>query len=117
MCAHVEQYVIGNNLHTLGMSIFIYLYCIEIKMYKLILALTIITLTITTTIEMAQLSSVFAAAPPQGGNPHGDFDITSSTGDPHSSVASQGNPHLCETIEPGPIGEGGGGGKVVPKQC
>ena len=78
-------------------------------MYKIILALMVMT-----AIGMAQLSLVFAAAPPQGGNPHGDFDIA-STGDPHSKIAPQGNPHLCETTEPGPVG--GGGGKVVPERC
>jgi len=86
-------------------------------MYKLILALTIVTSIITTTVGLTQLSAVFAAAPPQGGNPHGDFGITSSTENPHSTVAPKGNPHLCETIEPGPIGGGSGGGKVVIKQC
>jgi len=44
-------------------------------MNKLILTLTIMTLTIMTTVGLAQLSLVFAAVPPQGGNPHGDFDI------------------------------------------
>jgi hypothetical protein len=51
-------------------------------MYKLILALTIMTLTIMTTVGLVDLSSVFAV-PPQGGNPHGEFGVTSSTGIPH----------------------------------
>ena len=71
---------------------------------------------ITTTVGLTRLSLVFAAAP-QGGNPHGDFGITSSTGNPHSAVTPKGNPHLCETIEPGPIGGGQGSGKIVIKQC
>lgn len=87
-------------------------------MYKRILALTIMTLIITTTVGLAQLSLVFAAAPSQGGNPHGDFGITSSKGDPHSSVAPQGNPHLCQTIDTGGSqSSGGGAGKVVTEQC
>jgi hypothetical protein len=88
-------------------------------MYKLILALTIMTLTIMTTVGLVQLSAVFASAPPQGGNPHGDFGITSPKGDPHSSLASKGNPHLCETQPEGggSEGEGAGAGKTVIEQC
>ena len=76
------------------------------------------TLIVMTTVWLAQLSVVFAAPPLQGGNPHGDFGITSSKGDPHSSVAPQGNPHLCETIDTGRSqSSGGGGGKVVTERC
>ena len=71
-----------------------------------------------TTIGAVQLPLAFAAAPPQGGNPHGftfsGQQLTSSTGNPHSSVAPKGNPHLCITI----IGGGGpGGGKQKVIQC
>ena len=63
-------------------------------MYKVILALAILT-----TIGAVQLPLAFAAAPPQGGDPH-DFtfrgdQLTPSTGDPHSAFAPTGNPHLC----------------------
>jgi len=57
------------------------------------------------------------APPLQGGNPHGDFVNTSSKGDPHLSVAPQGNPHLCETIDTGGSQSLGGGGKVVTERC
>jgi hypothetical protein len=82
-------------------------------MYKLILALAIMT-----TIGAVQLPLALAAAPPQGGNPHGftfsGQQLTSSTGNPHSSVAPKGNPHLCVTI----IGGGGPGeGKQKVIQC
>jgi hypothetical protein len=88
-------------------------------MYTLILALTIMTLTIMTTLGLVQLSSVFAA-PSQGGNPHGDFGVTPSTGNPHlPQVTPKGNPHLCETIQSGEGSgsTGAGAGKVVIKQC
>jgi len=62
-------------------------------MYKLILALAIMT-----TIGAVQLPFAFAAAPPQGGDPHGQFGITPSSGDPHSALAPTGDPHLCATI-------------------
>ena len=59
-------------------------------MNKLILTLTIMTLTITTDSRTGcRLSAVFAPAPPQGGNPHGDFHITSPKGDPHSLLTQK----------------------------
>jgi len=42
-------------------------------MYKLILALAIMT-----TIGAVHLPLVFASAPPQGGDPHGEFGVTPS---------------------------------------
>jgi hypothetical protein len=82
-------------------------------MYKLILALAIMT-----TIGAVQIPLAFAAAPPQGGNPHGftfsGQQLTSSTGNPHSSVAPKGNPHLCIIIVGG---EGPGAGKAKVTQC
>ncbi|MGN6622598.1 MAG: hypothetical protein ACTHJ7_03515 [Candidatus Nitrosocosmicus sp.] len=75
------------------------------------------TLTFISTVGLVQISSVFAA-PLKGGNPHGDFGITSSTGDPHSLKAPKGNPHICETIESGGSeSSGAGAGKVVFEQC
>ena len=82
-------------------------------MYKVILALVILT-----TIGAVQLPLAFAKAPPQGGDPHGEFGVTPSSGDPHSSVAPKGDPHLCESTPSG--GTTGGGlseGKVVITQC
>ncbi len=76
------------------------------------------TLTILTTVGLAQLSTVFAAPPPQGGNPHDVKFGIDSTRDPHSLKSPKGNPHLCETIESGGSeSSGGGAGKVVIKQC
>jgi hypothetical protein len=80
--------------------------------------MTIMTLIVMTTIGLVQVSSVFAA-PLKGGNPHGDFGITSSTGNPHSTPLTQkGNPHICETIQSGGSeSSGAGAGKVVFEQC
>ncbi len=92
-------------------------------MYKLILALTIMTLTIMTltimtTTGLVQLSSVLATTPQKGGNPHGEFHLTPSTGNPHSCTAPKGNPHICETIQSGGSeSSGAGAGKVVFEQC
>ena len=82
-------------------------------MYKLILALAIMT-----TIGAVHLPLAFASAPPQGGDPHGEFGVTPSSGDPHSSLAPKGDPHLCESAGTGGSGgSGAGGGKVVITQC
>jgi hypothetical protein len=82
---------------------------------------------IMTTGGVVHLPLAFAAAPPQGGDPHGEFGVTPSSGDPHSSVAPKGDsspppqkeiPHLCESAGTGGSGSSGtGGGKVVITQC
>ncbi len=77
------------------------------------------TLTIMTTVGLVQLSFVFAA-PPQGGNPHGEFHVIPDTGNPHlSQVTPKGNPHLCETTQSGGGSASGGAGveKHTIKQC
>ena len=66
-------------------------------MQKFILTLAIMTVVVTVAV---QLPSAFAVAPPQGGDPHGEFGFTPSSGDPHTSLALHGAPHLCETIGP-----------------
>ena len=66
------------------------------------------------------------AAPRQGGNPHGFIFgslgghpnlVTPSTGDPHSSIAPKGDPHLCIPTVGGGAGGGAGGGKTKVVQC
>jgi hypothetical protein len=82
-------------------------------MYKLILALAIMV-----TAGAVQLPLAFAAAPPQGGDPHGEFGFVPTTGDPHTSLALHGDPHLCQTTPTGGTTGGGlSGGKVVVTQC
>jgi len=74
--------------------------------------LAVVLVAIATVGTIGMTATAFAAAPPQGGDPHGftfmGTQITPSTGDPHSAIAQHGDPHICITTVMG---------KPTPTQC